>query len=281
MAQFNRFIQVLIGSNTQSATALAISPDQRVSFSCIKTDADDSNKLIVDIYNISESTRSLIEKKGAKIILKAGYSQDFVEVLAIGDIARYETIKNGPDVITRVSAGDGLSAIRDSKISLSYNKGVTPNALLSRISDEMGLDFFEISPKVTGSYKNGFSYAGRPKDALNKITRRFNAVWSIQNNGLLVLSSSEARQGEAILLSADKGMLGLPTKWDDSGARTDDVRAGVKVESRLNPRIEPRSLITIESTETSLSGTYRVETVSHKGDNRGNEFSTHIEARNV
>lgn len=255
----------------------------RVAFRVIKTADRSANVLNVDVYNVSPSTRALLERAGNRLVLYAGYRQDEVRVLAIGDITNYETTANGPDNLTKVIAGDGLIALSDIRVSLSYGENTEAETVARDVAEQMGLDDVEINADLAKPYRSGYSYCGRAADALDEISDRCGFVWSVQNNGLQVLERGQSSDREAVVLARRTGLLQVkPMQELDGQLFTAPPENGLYIETLLNPRIEPGTDIVVESRD--YDGVQLVaQSVTHVGDTRGpgGAWRTIIEARGL
>lgn len=75
----------------------------------------------IQIYNMSKTTRELVEKINNYVILKAGYAQD-QELLMVfaGQVMNYSTVRKGQDLITTLSLKTGYSVDNSIRISKSF-----------------------------------------------------------------------------------------------------------------------------------------------------------------
>lgn len=277
---FDRAAEIRIGP-PGSAQPLVSGP-MRITFRVTKTNKRDANELEVEVYNLSANTRAQLENTDAVLTVAAGYTQDVVRVVGIGDITKFESEYTPPDTITRLLAGDGLRALRDTRVTLAYDSGVSAQRIIDDIADQLTLGVRPTTADLSGSYRQGFAFSGPAREALDAVTRRFGLSWSIQNMELQVVTAREPTGGQAVLISPDTGMIGQPAKLDDLADNLSDNKepAGYAVTTLLNPRIEPGGSVVIRSRQID-DAQFRVLTVEHSGDTHGDEWYSRLEVVEV
>ena len=240
----------------------------RVSFTVEKTTSAAPNSLEVRITNPSDDTSATLLKRDYTLMLEAGY-KDSVELLYVGDILEARDEWAAPDRTVTLSCGDGAKAIRKSTIFASFRGGTTAKQIFARLADAMGVPLGPIGGIDNTQYVNGFSAAGSTRTALDTLTRRLGASWSIQDGELIVRAANEPEKGTLIQLDPDCGLVGSPERTD----------TGVRFKSLLQPRIRPGRKVRLKS--RSLSGDYLVTKVTHTGDTHGDDWCSDVEARGI
>lgn len=251
----------------------------RISFRVEKTANRSVNTAEVDIYNLNKSTRELISDIHTNIIINAGYvNSSGAEVLFKGDIVRFNDMFNPPDRITHLEAGDGIRLIRETMISLSFTDGIKAQYIFEDIAKLLpGITLRSDTLPENKSFANGWSFVGPAAEALDKIANSINARWSIQNNELQIIGKNESNQTEAILISPASGLISSPERLEDV---YDDLEEemkppGWKLQTFLQPKIEPGGIIEIES--DAVSGQFIVDSVIHEGDTHGESMISSLE----
>ncbi len=108
---------------------------------------------------------------------------------------------------------------------------------------------------------------------MDKLSGKLNAEWSVQNNELQVTLLDTPTNDVAILISPDSGLLGAPERRTDQGTpRSPSQKDGWIIRSLLQPTIEPRSRIVVES--ETVSGTFQVKELQHVGDTHSQDWTT-------
>lgn len=265
-----------------------------IGFSIEKDTTKESNKAKLEIYNLSEATRKKIELADTEVEIYAGYERAGGAILAFKGTVTYGFTRDaGTDCITTLDLADGTVALRDSYCSLSYAPGTSAKTIIQRCANEMGV------PVVYGedvgeleSYKNGFSFIGQAKDALTEICDALGLSWSIQNNILNIILAGGTSTNRGLVFSPQSGLVGVPErivqaeyksnksnpkKTQKEKAKKNDPRkkAGWKINTLLVPSVNPADMVKVES--KWITGWFRVEKVSHRGDYNGTNWGSMME----
>jgi hypothetical protein len=257
----------------------------RIVFEVDKTDGRDANTAKIDIYNLSEETRSTIKTLNQFIILNAGYKDgDGEQLLFSGDITSITHRKNVPDVITTIEASDGKTSLTDYKISLSHAAGVSATTILKKILSTFSIsNNFEMIQYTDKKYANGFSFIGLARDALTKVTEFLSLDWTIQNNEIKLTLFDKDDQTQSIYLTEETGLVGSPEKITDSVRKVKKKSSEDKIAWRLTslllPKLNPKNKVVVSSSEIFINSVFTISTVNHRGDTNGSEWNTVIEVR--
>lgn len=253
--------------------------DLRVQFQVKKTLLPEPNTLNLRITNLAEKTRALMKKKGAKVLVEAGYQGSTSQIFA-GDARTIDHIHEGSDWVTHVQCGDGESSFGYDTHSASYKPGTKVKDIAMAVAKSMRVSPGNIVKAfAAGGLKvdemvNGYAAHGKASAVMTRLMRAAGLEWSIQDGAIQVLKPDSARDATAFVLSSDTGLIGSP----DHG--TPDKKGGptvLKVRSLLQGQIRPGSRLELQAKE--LRGSYRAETVEHVGDTAGGDWFTNIEAR--
>ena len=265
-----------------------------IGFSIEKDTTKESNKAKLEIYNLSEATRKKIELADTEVEIYAGYERAGGAILAFKGTVTYGFTRDaGTDCITTLDLADGTVALRDSYCSLSYAPGTSAKTIIQRCANEMGV------PVVYGedvgeleSYKNGFSFIGQAKDGLTEICDALGLSWSIQNNILNIILAGGTSTNRGLVFSPQSGLVGVPErivqaeyksnksnpkKTQKERAKKEKPRkkAGWKINTLLVPSVNPADMVKVES--EWITGWFRVEKVSHRGDYNGTNWGSAME----
>lgn len=306
MALYNRVCSLVIGTEGGKGRELT---GLRIAFSIEKGSTKSPNKCSVRIWNMAESTRKQVEVIGNVLILKAGYVDDVGPVtIFAGNVIRSITMREGADWVTELELQDGFLEFRDTKASVSFAPGATTAQILSGIASKFGLPVRQLPEFTSKQYPAGFAFVGRLRDAMDKVCDHAGLEWSIQGREIQIIKKGGVYKQRAIVLSPDSGMIGSPEQEsqtmtekaaaklgftkNQAGVRTVTelnregqfeqmlMVLGYKVKSLLQPTIEPGGYVQVKS--KSIKGEfYRVETLTHKGDTHGNEWTTEMILRYV
>jgi hypothetical protein len=265
-----------------------------IGFSVDKDTTKESNKAKLEIYNLSDATRKKIEVPDTEVEIYAGYEKAGGAILAFkGSVTYGFTRDAGTDCITTLDLADGTKAMRDSYCSLSYAPGTSAKTIIQRCANEMGV------PVVYGddvgeleSYQNGYSYIGQADGALTEICNALGLSWSIQNNILNIILAGGTSTNRGLVFSPQSGLVGVPEriiqaeyksnksnpkKTAKKKAKKEKPRkkAGWKINTLLVPSVNPADMVKVES--KWITGWFRVEKVSHRGDYNGTNWGSAME----
>lgn len=265
-----------------------------IGFSIDKDTTKESNKAKLEIYNLAEATRKKVETADTEVEIYAGYEKAGGAILAFKGTVTYGFTRDaGTDCVTTLDLADGTKAMRDSYCSLSYAPGTSAKTIIQRCANEMGV------PVVYGddvgeleSYKNGFSFYGQAKDALTEICNALGLSWSIQNNILNIILAGGTSTNRGLVFSPQSGLVGVPEritqaeyksnksnpkKTQKEKAKKEEPRkkAGWKINTLLVPSVNPADMVKVES--KWITGWFRVEKVSHRGDYNGTNWGSMME----
>jgi hypothetical protein len=289
---FNRDFTMKIGGapiNIQKVNPLTgdITSALRVTFGIEKSDNRDPNRATVEIFNLSETSRKVLEigtelaekarAAGAiydwPLIIEAGYVTTKSQVFS-GEILRADSRIEGVDWITTIEAEDGGNKYRSTRISQSFGKGTPLSAVLNSLALALRVGIgnsaahFALSPRGLVVFQNGVALNGQVSKLLDKYITSAGYTWSIQDGNLQVLGPDETLLDSIVALSALTGLVGSPDKSE---------KGIIKVRSLLQPQIMPGRLVTMLS--KSINGGYKATKVNHYGDTWGQDWYTEFEGK--
>lgn len=240
----------------------------RMSFSCKKTERKKLNEIKFQIYNASSESWGLFSKKGNKLQVEAGYSTEEISLIFIGDIDKSTRKYDANNVVFEVECRDGRNNIQRIE-SKQINTEISSNEAIGEISKMMGFAGVYIDPELPEiRLPYGFTVFGQIKNVLDEITDSVNAVWTIQNERLIVTKKTNGVTNFAFVLSSDSGLINRP-EIDEKGIIT--------CTSLLLGRTNPKDIIKLESKE--FDGFYIVTEIEHSGDNWDGEFVSKLKLR--
>jgi hypothetical protein len=276
MKLFNRAIDLWVGPNASVTRMTGL----RAIFTVEKSLEKNPNKLDLKIYNLSKTTRGLLQSKGVAIYLLAGYTGELAQIF-YGHARTIDHVQEGPDMVTRIQCGDGELAFQE-RFSESFAPGAKLTEVLLAVAKKMKIDTGNIEKKLApGAFRNGFSefahgYAAsdRAVDVLDRLLTAAGFTWSVQDGVLQVLKANESLPDEVIKLTPESGLIGSPAHGSPTTTHPQDPPA-LKVKSLLRPAFNPGRRVQIES--KSLKATYRIEKLKHTGDTAGTDWYSELE----
>lgn len=246
----------------------------KIAFDISKSSSSTSNSGSIRIWNLKESTRNALGKELDDITLEAGYippgeTEGNVGIIFKGQMRDVEHRRDGADIITELSCGDGDKALRSATISKTYKAGTKVQDIVKDVHNEFkkkGIDRGEWKfPDKMPDFKRPYTVCGGCKREMDTLGRGRGFYWSIQN-GTMEIIPGNGFIGQVVLLTPETGLINTPTITDN----------GVKFKALLNPEIRPNRRVRIESQTLEMNaenGEYRVTECTYSGDNRDGEFA--------
>jgi len=248
----------------------------RVSFKIARDGTPQANGLEVAIYNLSEASRARFEAKGARIAVLAGYGENLAQ-LCSGDVRYAQSMKQGPDWITKLEAGDGERALAHAQVNESWKPGTPVSAVVKKAVEALQLDpgnALAKAQEIAGEFSSGYVQHGKASRELSSLLEPRGYSWSVQDGRLEIVKAKESLPEIAPLISPDTGLIGSP----EMGTPTKPgERPRLKLRSLLQPRLRPKQRFELDS--LAHRGVFVAEKVTHTGDTFGNDWYTDVEAR--
>ena len=236
----------------------------RVAFDIGRDKKPDPNTAEIAVYGLSESSRSRITENtaGNTVSLEVGYQDDLQQIF-FGVLRRAETVRNGPDVITRVFSGDGEDQIVSSRINKSFAKGTPVGSVLQELTKAMGFGpgnsaLFSFGASLDGvgrTLKHGVALNGPAAEELNLFCKSLGLEYSIQNGAVQILSEGGALASAGPFISPKTGLIGSP-EIDSDG--------NVLGTALILPNLLPGVPFALQSEK--VSGKFVAEVTKHYGD---------------
>lgn len=249
----------------------------RIVFEIERTSTSEPNPATIQVYNLSEGTRGLVQDKDQGVILKAGYL-DLVQQIFIGVVRRVEHRREGTEIVTEIEAKDGGIALLEPEFKRAYTRGVSRRKIVNDIVRSMpGISAGHLSSSVLSSSISGkLAFSGTCKNAMDRLARAWNFEWSIQDNVVQVLRLTGTREGRELaeVFSPLTGLIGSPCRTGRD-ARSGKGVAGARWTSLLRPALVPGGFALLES--EFLTGAFKVESLIHRGDTHGEAWQTEAE----
>lgn len=250
----------------------------RIKFNCEKTNESNPNNGNIEIYNLSEQTRSLLEAAKTRVALQIGYygipnedgsfnsSKSNAETIFVGDVVKTLHKVEGSDLITTIEVADGGNRFRNARLDKGYPAGIRTDTVFDDIEAAMGLAKGARSGIPTTKYANGLTLSGLARDHLNNLTKKNNLEWSIQDETLQIIPQGQGTDETIVLLTSDSGLIGSPNK----------TAKGVEFSSLVQPTLKPGRRVQIQS--RTLNGVFKIRKVTHDGDSHSGDFLSKCEA---
>lgn len=290
--QWKRVAQVIIG---KAGTGLLVT-DLRIQFEIMKTVDATPNTAVVRMYNLHPDHEAKIKNEFDEAQLFAGYV-GALQLLFRGNLTHVYRYRDGNDYITELEIGDGDKDFRQAVMNETLAAGTTVQQLVERAVGSFqsvgGTTKGAVQIAGTGARTRGKVLSGNTRDVLHNAAREANANWSIQDGQLTMVGVNDVLPHQAIVLRADTGLLGAPeisdkgivakcllnpqlrvngaVMLDNNGIKAKRQKAAAKANSAA-PAQEPTQPVRLDP-----DGVYKVLQVTHKGDTRGQDWTSEVE----
>lgn len=266
---FDRKIRVIVGT-------IEIT-DLDISFRIHKSLTPSPNAAELTILNLSAANRSALEHiQIVPVQIDVGYAKG-MSTIFLGDLRVAMTTHEGPDYVTRLSAGDGEQAVRKARVNITIKPSAATNdSVLDAVARSLGVGIGNLEQAknqlrasgLSNQFTEGAVLSGSAFREMNGICRTLGLSWSVLDGKLLILPLGVALAGQALLISENTGMIGSPTV-DNSGVLT--------VKTLLIPDIFPGRKLVLESER--ISGQYRIEICDYSGDTAATDWYCTIQGK--
>lgn len=246
----------------------------RVRFSVTRGISSTANTFKIDLFNLNETHRNSLGLELDTVMLEVGYTPpgggNNIGIIAKGKIRDYQHDREGGDIISTVSCGDGDKAYRRATISKTIPKGTPLTEVVDEIHKEMkkeGIAKGEWSfpDKVKNTQlKRPYSMCGSCTRELDTLGRSHGFYWNIQNETMEIIPGNGHLPG-SLLITPDTGLIGTPTITDN----------GIKVKALINPEARPNRMMKVRSQVLKMNRKgedYRISEVSFNGDNQEGDW---------
>lgn len=282
--QFTRAYRVVIGDTEVDASSGIGLSGMRIAFRVERDHKRIPNNAELEVWNLARTTRDRLAKlTNVPVRIDAGYVGSEVGTIFLGDLRAAHSRREGPDIITRVSAGDGAKQCRVAKLSKTFPAGTKLGSVITELGKALGvkpgnLNGFSGAKLANGSDRlaRSLTIHGAVYDELERLCRSCGLEWSVQDSELQIkqigLPVTGAGIGQGPLLRADSGLVGAPEVEQLAEASKDDplLAKGVTVVSGtclLRSDLRPGLPFRVES--EAFTGNLVCRTTTHQGDSHG------------
>lgn len=252
------------------------------------------NTCQLTVYNLNAQTEKTVIYEGYRLAVWAGYANNPGQIFD-GDIVMCtRSRQNGTDMALNILAMDGGQFYQFGYANFSLTKGQSARDVVKHVANTAStpVDIGYVSPALDSlKFSKSFAAHGKASESLDDITKSINGTWFIEGGKLYVVAYSDSAAKlplgkQAVVLTPETGLLGNPQQQGQ----------GVQARSLLNPAIQLYGLVNIPSvyiTEQMVTigsysdgiskkwtldshDLYRVISVNHNGDTRGNAWYSDI-----
>lgn len=264
-------------------------------------DVESPNTCEIRVYNLSKETVAKVRGEYSKVVVQAGYGDNYGVVFE-GTIRQYRAGReNATDTYLDILAADGDLPYNFATIGKTLAAGWTQQQAITeaiKAMSEKGAQagYVDAQGLLGGTIPNprGKVMFGMPKVLLRVACETTGASWDISNGRVNVTPLKGYLPGQAVVLNALTGLVGLPEQTNE----------GINARCLLNPRLVVGGLVQIDNASVnqtinkdpnaapgpafdkyagvqllanvSFDGFYRVFVAEHQGDTRGQDWYSNL-----
>jgi hypothetical protein len=290
---FGRRCSLLVANETD---ALDLS-EMHIRFETSQEDEESPNNAKIRVYNLTDETIVKLQTEFNKVVLQAGYWGAPFGIIFSGTIKQFRVGKeNSVTKYLDILAADGDLGYNWAVVNHTLAAGSTPMQRVQAAVNAMapkGVTAGQITLDSTGGIlPRGKVLFGLARDSIRQQVVPTGHTWNIQDGKVVVTPLTGYQPGEAVVLTAATGLVGIPER----------TQQGIKARCLINPRIRVGSMVKIDNktlnqtfaqgdaaipgaqipynryagvemyANTSTDGVYRVYVAEYKGDTRGQEW---------
>lgn len=266
-----------------------------IKFVVKRSDTQAPNIAEIKIYNLEDKTAQRIQKEFSKVVLQAGYEQNF-GVIFQGNIKQViRGRENATDTFLEIIAGDGDLAYNFAIVNATLAKGTGQaeqvSAAIGAMNSTGGVKAGHIGDLPPSKLPRGKVMYGMSRDYLKQSADTSGKTWSIQDGQVQFIPLTSYLPGEAVVLTSKTGMIGTPQQTNE----------GLNVKCLLNPLIKVGGRVQVDNDSIArykinltvpnspanipapltADGVYYVLVIEHGGDTRGQDWYSTLTCLNV
>ena len=279
---WQRRVQLLIGQD--DGPWLDVS-ELRIRFHVEQALVGKPGHAVITVNNMANDTAQRIQREGAPVILQAGHEGNAGLIFRGTAIQIRRGRESQTDTFLEITAIDGDVAYMYATVNVSMAAGWTHTDQLKEM--QKGMQAKGVDPGYTGElYQNkavrGKALFGAVRDHMHDFSVSTVTEWAINMGKMDVVPVGGILPDEAFLLTPDTGLIGMPTQSVDGihvrALLNPCFRAGAQVKlqnsSIVMAQINPAYADVTYNAPIDLDGAYKIYSVSHTGDTRGNDYYT-------
>lgn len=306
--QKDRIYSLIVG-NAQEAVEIN---NLQIKFTVTKSSDNKKkkNSAVVEIYNLSEERRKSLENPYVQVQLRVGWADGDLTTLFSGQVVNISNTKikpfisrrSGVDIITKLSVDEMYDLLNHKITNKAVPEGSSVRqALLALIKDMPEITRHEMNGKnLDKTMPDGFPIQGSPQQVLDRLAESYDLEWQIDQGVLYVsdkfgsymknvdkvpligqmsglidspefISNREKRQRQSVKV---KNTDGEDKEVEPAKRKGNPQKDSLKLRILLNPTLTAGGYFKLEF--ENLSGYYKIDEITHKGDFRGNEWYSEI-----
>ncbi|MGN6775002.1 baseplate hub protein [Rhizobium sp.] len=247
------------GSFGKGKNNSALITGARVSCHITNTGGASQSWLEMAIYGLPLSLMNQLSTVGTQayklyqnsVTVEAGDASGMTLVFGGQITSAFVDAQSMPQVCFRVMARPGAFQAIKPATPLSIRGSADVAGMMQNLAKQMGYGFE--NGGVTAKLSNPY-YAGTPLQQALAIAKHAGIDMIIERNTLAIVPANSTRQGDAILISPETGMIGYPAF----------NQANVLVRALFNPAVQYLGSIEVKSDLTPANGKWKVNRLEYQ-----------------
>lgn len=278
--QYIRKCSLILGDREGNGLELS---GLHVKFTVYKSDTQSPAYADIRVYNVSSETAESLQKEYTHVFLQAGYEGNFGLIFS-GAVRQYRKGReNATDTYFDILAQDGDEGYNFAVTNTTLAAGWKQQDLHERVMqafDPFGIKTGYVPEFGGPPMPRGKVCYGMARDYMRTLADSAGTSWHIADGMLNMIPVASTLPGEAEVITAKTGMIGLPQQTIN----------GITVKCLLNPKIRYGGKIkldnaSIQAAQFSVAyaainyfpsldadGVYKVYAVTMTGDTRGDAW---------
>lgn len=233
---FGRVVRLFVGNfalgNLDSAESRRID-GLDMEFSVTRSIEFWDNAARITLYNPSPDTLKYLMRTGASAILQAGHEDETVGNIFVGQIARVETHREGPDIVAELTCKSARGAYYQLVklcCDVRFEKGATFRSCLQDLADYAGValragaDLEALDGRLSRPFQASGAFPGVFEHFVRSVLKPGAKLGAFfDNNEILILGAGNHVEIEHIALHYDTGLISA-TEIRDEG--DNDINGG-------------------------------------------------------
>lgn len=235
--QYLRKVSLVVSEGTSGLDLSSL----RVEFRVSQSDLETPNSAVIRVINLSSQTARAVQKEFTRVTLQAGYERGNFGIVFQGDIKAVRrgrmSGENNVDTYLDILAADGDLGYNFGVVRKTMAAGYTQRDVLDEAAKAMDIPVGYFPDIPLQAATRGKVLWGMARNYARDASNSIGCAWSIQNGKISVVPITGYVPGEAVVLNAQSGMIGLP----------EQTEGGVTVRCLLNPKIRVGGLVQIDN----------------------------------
>ncbi len=283
--QYLRKVQLLLTDELGNGLDLS---EFRVKFQTHRAESQTPAWAVIRIYNVSRDTINKVQKEFTRIQLQVGYEDNFGLIFSGQMRQKRSGRESATDTFLEIVAADGDNAYNYAVINKSIAAGAKKRDVIDACLESFkpyGINQGYIPALDEGTQMpRGQVFFGMTRNTMRQVAQDTDCRWLFNNNQLDMIRISQPIEGEAIVITAQTGLIGLPQQTID----------GIELKCLINPMLKFGGQIKLDNAsiqEAVISvaygavnyfpsldndGNYKIISIENVGDTRGNTWESNV-----